>query len=83
MAVSKLAVLVNDLERHLIPYLFIRHARMFTRSRVTRHDAPASVRQAYTRDELARLATAAGFSNFEIRRLLPFRLGLTLWKTPA
>jgi len=83
MAVSKLAVLVNDLERHFVPYLFIRIARMFTRSRLTRHDAPASVRQAYTREELVDLTAAAGFADFEVRRLLPFRLGLTLWKTPA
>jgi len=81
MAVSKLAVVVNDLERHLIPYLFIRVARMFTRSRLTRHDAPASVRQAYTRQELANLAKEAGSAHFEIRRFQPFRLGLTLWKT--
>jgi SAM-dependent methyltransferase len=74
------AVLVNDIERHLVPYLFISYARMFTRSRVTRHDAPASVRQAYTRKELARLAAAAGFAKFDVRRLAPFRLGLTLWK---
>ena len=83
MAVSKLAVLVNDLERHFVPYLFIRIARMFTRSRLTPHDAPASVRQAYTREELVDLTAAAGFADFEVRRLLPFRLGLTLWKTPA
>jgi SAM-dependent methyltransferase len=79
-AVASEAVLINDLERHLLPYLFIRGAYPFARSRVTRHDAPASVRQAYTRDELRALATSAGFRNFEIERLAPFRLGMTLWK---
>ena len=78
-AVASEAVLINDLERHWLPYLFIRSAPWFTRSRLSRHDAPASVRQAYTRDELASLASAAGFRNFEVDRLAPFRLGMTLW----
>jgi len=77
------AVLVSDLERHWLPYRFIQRAPWFTRSPITRHDAPASVRQSYTRDELAGLATAAGFTDFEVRRLVPFRLGLMLWKFPA
>jgi hypothetical protein len=74
-------VLVNDLERHWLPYLFICSARPFARSRITRHDGPASVRQAYTRSEIEALAREAGFAHFETRRLLPFRWGLILWKT--
>jgi ubiquinone/menaquinone biosynthesis C-methylase UbiE len=74
------AVLINDLERHPLPYFFIRAARPFARSRITRHDGAASVRQAYTKDELAALASRAGFTNFEVERLPAFRLGLTLWK---
>lgn len=73
-------VLINDLERHPLPYFFIRFALPFARSRVTRHDGPASVRQAYTRGELSTMVRQAGFSNFEIERLAAFRLGLTLWK---
>ncbi len=78
--IASRAVLINDLERHILPYLFIRIGIPFSRSRLTRHDGPASVRQAYTRDELADLAAAAGFQKFEAVRMLPFRLGLTLWK---
>lgn len=74
------AVLVNDLERHLLPYFFIQVAWPFARSRMTRHDGAASVRQAYTKDELATLARRAGFVDFEVERLPAFRLGLTLWK---
>ena len=75
------AVLVNDLERHVLPYLFIRFLGFpFAHSRITRHDGPASVRQAYTRDELAALASGAGFRDFEVERVPPFRLGLTIWK---
>jgi ubiquinone/menaquinone biosynthesis C-methylase UbiE len=81
--VAKDAVIVNDLERSFLPYLFIRVAYPFARSRITRYDGPASVRQAYTRAELKGLAESAGFHDFEIEGLMPFRLGMTLWKKPA
>lgn len=74
------AVLVNDLERHVLPYFFIQVAWPFARSRLTRHDGAASVRQAYTKSELARLACRAGYNSFEVVRLPAFRLGLALWK---
>lgn len=75
------AVLINDLDRKLLPYLFIRLAWPFARSRITRHDGAASVRQAFTKDELTALAARAGFSDFEVHRLAAYRLGLALWKT--
>jgi ubiquinone/menaquinone biosynthesis C-methylase UbiE len=74
------AVLINDLDRHRLPYVFIRIAWPFARSRITRHDGAASVRQAYTQDELAALAGRAGFTSFEVERMPAFRLGLALWK---
>jgi ubiquinone/menaquinone biosynthesis C-methylase UbiE len=80
--VASEAVLINDLERNLLPYFFIRLGYPFARSPITRHDGPASVRQAYTRRELRALVEDAGFRDFEIERLAPFRLGLTLWKAP-
>jgi ubiquinone/menaquinone biosynthesis C-methylase UbiE len=80
-AVARDAVLINDLERRWLPYLFIRLAPWFTRNRMSRHDAAASVRQAYTRRELVQLAAAAGFTDFEVRRLAPFRLGLVVRKS--
>lgn len=76
---ARRAVLVNDLERHWLPYAFIRVAPFFARSPITRHDGPASVRQAYTQDELKELARAAGFSRFSVVRLPCFRLGLAAW----
>lgn len=79
--IASRAVLINDLERNLLSYIFIRLAWPFARSRVTRHDAAASVRQAYTKEELAALAARAGFTDFEVERLPAYRLGLVLWKT--
>lgn len=78
--VASKAVLINDLERHPLPYFFIHFALPFARSRITRHDGPASVRQAYTRDELQKMAEQAGFRHFDVERLPAYRLGLTLWK---
>ena len=82
-SVAGRAVIINDLERNVLPYLFIRVAYPFARSRVTRYDGPASVRQAYTPDELRELATHAGFQDFDVVRLVPFRLGLTLWNSSS
>ncbi|HET9179725.1 MAG TPA: methyltransferase domain-containing protein [Terriglobia bacterium] len=78
--IASRAVLINDLERNLLPYIFIRLAWPFARSRITRHDGAASVRQAYTKVELAALAARAGFTDFEVERLPAYRLGLLLWK---
>ena len=80
-AVSRDAVLINDLERHWLPYLFIRFTPWFTRNWMSRHDGAASVRQAYTRPELAQLAASAGFTDFEVCRLVPFRLSLIVRKS--
>ena len=72
------AVLVNDLERHWFPLWFARAtAPVFARSYLTRHDAPASVRQAFRPEELDRLARRAGFSRIVVRRHRPwFRVSL-------
>src|SRR5579859_6186939 len=82
-AVVRGAVLINDLERHWLAYLFVRFAPLFWRERVSRLDGMASVRQAYTRPELEGIARAAGFRDFEVHRIAPYRLGLVLWKTPV
>jgi ubiquinone/menaquinone biosynthesis C-methylase UbiE len=76
--VARRAVLINDLERHWFPVLFIRAAApVFARSPITRHDAPASVRQAFQFGELRDLAREAGFRDIEVRRHLPwFRLSM-------
>jgi hypothetical protein len=54
------------------------------RSRLTRHDAPASVRRAYTvsevREILEQLPAAA---NIEIRRSYLYRMGVMVWKQPT
>ena len=82
-SVAREAVLINDLERHWLPYLLVRLAPWFGRHRVSRLDGLASVRQAYTRPELADLAARSGCKHFEIHRAGPFRFGVVLWKAQA
>lgn len=75
--VARHAVLVNDLERDWVPYLFIRAtAPIFLQSPISRHDGPVSVRQGFQPAELEALARRAGLRNFSVVRSFPYRLGL-------
>ncbi len=59
--VSRLGVVVNDLDRGRLGWLgAVVLTRLFTRNRLTRHDGPLSVRRAYTPAELMRIAADAG-----------------------
>jgi SAM-dependent methyltransferase len=70
--VTRLGVVVNDLVRGRLAYLGAwLLTRTVTRGRYTRHDAPLSVRRAYTVDELASLVAAAGL-RVEHRFDVPF-----------
>jgi ubiquinone/menaquinone biosynthesis C-methylase UbiE len=79
LRVARVAVVVNDLERHWLHYRLACLMSVADPSRLSRHDGPVSVRQAYTRDELAEFATAMGH-RFELYRGYLFRLGLIVWK---
>ncbi len=76
------ALVVLDLERAWPPFVFMHLLRPWFRSRLTRNDAPASFRQAYSRDELHDLALAAGFekANLKVMKLRPANLGLVYRK---
>ena len=50
------------------------------RSRLTRHDAPASVRQAYTTEEMQTLLAQTSAARVEIHRHYLFRMGVIAWK---
>jgi hypothetical protein len=59
--VARLGVVVNDLERSRVGLLgawLIGH--LLTANRLTRHDAPLSVRRAYTAMEMATMLRSAG-----------------------
>jgi len=76
----RVAVLINDLVRHPL-HLAVAYAGVpLYRSRLTRNDAPASVRQAYTVDEMRNFLETAGASRVEIHRQYFFRMGAIAWK---
>lgn len=56
--------------------------RLMPMDRMTRHDAPASVRRAYSLAELRAIAFAAGMGDARIWMGVPFRLALEATGTP-
>ena len=83
LRVCGVAVLVNDLVRHPLHLATTYAGIPLYRSRLTRHDAPASVRQAYTIEEMHDSWLQAGAANVEITRHYFFRMGVIAWKQNA
>lgn len=67
--------ILNDLSRSRLGYVAAWvAARLTTRNRLTRNDAPLSVRRAYTREEVRELLRHAGISNTTVTMHAWFRL---------
>lgn len=80
LRVSRLAVLVNDLVRNPL-HLALAYAGVpIYRSRITRNDAPASVKQAYAIEEMSRFFRTAGADKVEAQKHFLFRMGVIAWK---
>ena len=80
LQVARCAVIASDLRRNLFHWIAASIGRFTYRSRLTRNDAPASVRRAYTQDEISALAQQTIAASFEIRPYYFQRFGLILWK---
>jgi hypothetical protein len=76
--VARRAVLVNDLERHILPWLFLPATRwLFGWQRITLHDGPVSVAAAFRKGELPDLARDAGLRGVREQLHRPaFRISL-------
>jgi 2-polyprenyl-3-methyl-5-hydroxy-6-metoxy-1,4-benzoquinol methylase len=76
---ARLAVVVNDLERHRLAYLFLPFTKwLFQWDPITLHDGPISVQAAFTASELRDLAGKAGLRDLRTRVSHPaFRITLT------
>lgn len=82
LRVSRFAVLVNDLVRHPL-HLALAYAGVpIYRSRITRNDAPASVKQAYTIKEMREFFRKAGAADVEAQKHFLYRMGVIAWKAP-
>jgi len=82
LRVARIAVLINDLVRHPIHLALVYAGWPLYRSRLTQHDAPASIRQAYTPDEIEEILQPAAKAGMIIRRHSLFRMGVVVWKQP-
>ena len=81
-ALSRGALVINDLRRARVPYAFARATfPLLLRSRVSRNDGLLSIRRAFTRDELA-AAFAEARIPVRIERVFPYRL-LAVAERPA
>jgi ubiquinone/menaquinone biosynthesis C-methylase UbiE len=77
---SKLArrgVIVNDLHRSRVAHASIYIlTRLLTQNRLTRYDAPVSVMNAFTPEEMRAMAREAGWQQFAVHRHFPYRIAL-------
>jgi len=80
LRVCRIAVLINDLVRDPIHLAMVYSGYPLYHSRLTRHDAPASVRQAYTPEEMREMLKQTGAARVEISRHYLFRMGAIAWK---
>ena len=78
-SVARCGVLIADLERHILPYLFLMVTKpLFGWGRITVHDGLRSVRAAFRADEFKKLAEAAGIRSPVVEVHRPaFRLTLS------
>ena len=80
LRVCRQAVLINDLIRSRLHLLLVYLGLPLFRSRMTWHDAPASVRRAYTCDEMRGVLANVGARKVQVSRHYMFRMGVLLWK---
>lgn len=80
---ARLGVVVNDLLRGRAGYLgSLALSRLTTRNPLTRHDAPLSVRRAYTLAELRALLRAAGLVEVRCHSLIGYRVAIAARSAP-
>jgi ubiquinone/menaquinone biosynthesis C-methylase UbiE len=74
-AIARGAVVVNDLRRARLPYLFGRAVfPLVFRSRVSVNDGLVSIRRAFTVEEMRQAFEDAGIHPVELRRRFPYRI---------
>jgi len=83
LRVCRMAVVINDLIRHPAHLALVYAGMPLYRSRLTRHDAPASVRQSYTMNEICNMGQASRAARVDITRHFLFRMGAIAWKNVA
>lgn len=83
LRVARVAVLINDIRRHPVHLALVYAGLPLYRSRLTRHDAPASVRRAYTPREMADLLGATAAAVIDLQTYYFYRMGIIAWRNGA
>jgi ubiquinone/menaquinone biosynthesis C-methylase UbiE len=83
LRVARHAVLINDLVRDPLLLALAYAGLPVYRSRISWHDGPASVRRAYTVNELKSILQESTAFKTEIEKFYPFRVGGVMWKRPS
>jgi SAM-dependent methyltransferase len=80
LRVCRVAFIINDVVRDPLHLALTYAGFPLYRSRITRNDAPASVRQAYTPAELQELLQPLASGPVQISRHYLYRMGIIAWK---
>jgi SAM-dependent methyltransferase len=80
LRVCRRAVLINDLIRSRLHLWLVYAGLPLFRSPITRHDAPASVHNAYTIREMRNILEGLPAPRITISRHYLYRMGVLLWK---
>ena len=82
LRVAKRGVAVTDTRRHYVPlFLVLLLGALRLVGRITRYDAPASVRQGYTLAEAREIAARVSAERRDVIRMWPYRFAILLAKT--
>jgi ubiquinone/menaquinone biosynthesis C-methylase UbiE len=82
LRVARVAVVINDLRRSALHLAAVYAGFPLHRSRMSRHDGPASVCRSYTVKEMREMLAMTKLP-LEIRKSYFFRIGAILWKAAA
>ncbi len=80
LRVTSKAVLINDLIRSRLHLGLVYAGLPMFRSRLTWHDAPASVRRAYTISEMRKLLNTVPARRIDMSVHALYRMGVLIWK---
>jgi SAM-dependent methyltransferase len=80
LRVCRVALVINDLVRHPLHLALTYAGFPLYRSRITRNDAPASVRQAYQASEMRELLQPLTPRPLQVSRHYLYRMGIIAWK---
>ena len=83
LRVTRLAVLINDIRRHPLHLGLVYAGMPLYRSPLTRHDAPVSIRRAYTPEELRGLLAQTAAARVDLRTHYLYRMGIIAWRDGA